>query len=320
MRRSVAALVITTALTASACASRSSPPSPPASEFTGFPISAPFRLPDVPIDATVPTRLAAAAGGKTTVTFLGYTHCPDACPLTMATITSALHKLSKDQRDRVRVLFITVDPARDDIATLRSWLARFDPSIVGVTAGGKQLATIYTAFGLPAPEPKAGSPDGAIDHVADTVVFAPDGTALLSYDNSMTDTGLAADITKLLGGQRPAPPSDADLLTSGGIARSGLLSVFFAYLDTRANQPSTLTLSVANQATTSDTLDDVVINGQHAALPAGGIPIAGGDSINIRDGRITLPALTSESTAVDATLHFTHAGALQVRVPIRQPR
>src|SRR5699024_5110331 len=50
--------------------------------------------------------------GKVQLLFFGYTHCPDVCPLTLATIGRALHRLG-DQADAARVLFVSVDPERD---------------------------------------------------------------------------------------------------------------------------------------------------------------------------------------------------------------
>lgn len=77
-----------------------------------------------------------------TLVFFGYTHCPDICQIVMADITSALARLEESQRERVGVLFVTSDPARDDPATLREYLDRFDPGFEGATG---DLATIVAA-------------------------------------------------------------------------------------------------------------------------------------------------------------------------------
>lgn len=50
---------------------------------------------------------------KVTVLFLGYTHCPDVCPTTMADLALARDLLAPDVRNRVQVLFVTEDPTRD---------------------------------------------------------------------------------------------------------------------------------------------------------------------------------------------------------------
>ncbi len=65
--------------------------------------------------------------------FFGYTHCPDICQVVMATIASALTRLDEQDRERVEVVFVTTDPARDDEQTLRAYLDRFDPTFIGLT-------------------------------------------------------------------------------------------------------------------------------------------------------------------------------------------
>ena len=78
-----------------------------------------FTLTDTaghPFDFTRQTR------GKLTYLYFGYTHCPDACPLTMGDIASALRRAPASVRSRVAVVFVTVDPRRDTATVLRTWL------------------------------------------------------------------------------------------------------------------------------------------------------------------------------------------------------
>ena len=59
-----------------------------------------------------PFDIRAMTPGGVTLLFFGYTHCPDECPLTMASTAAALRMLPAAQRAKIRVLFVTVDPAR----------------------------------------------------------------------------------------------------------------------------------------------------------------------------------------------------------------
>ena len=68
-----------------------------------------------------------------TLVFFGYTHCPDICGIVMSTIASAVSQLDDDLRDRVDVVLVTTDPARDDAAVLRSYLDRYNPDFEGLT-------------------------------------------------------------------------------------------------------------------------------------------------------------------------------------------
>lgn len=68
-----------------------------------------------------------------TLVFFGYTRCPDICGIVMSSITSAVTRLDDDLRDRVGMVFVTTDPARDDAKTLRTYLDRYNPSFTGLT-------------------------------------------------------------------------------------------------------------------------------------------------------------------------------------------
>src|SRR5437867_1590105 len=60
--------------------------------------------------------------GYVTLLFFGYTYCPDQCPMHMANLGTALKKLPAGTADRVKLIFVTTDPARDTPPVLRPWL------------------------------------------------------------------------------------------------------------------------------------------------------------------------------------------------------
>ena len=59
--------------------------------------------------------------GDTSLVYFGYTHCPDVCPETMARLMQVLAALGPDAH-QVRILFITVDPARDTPQALHDYV------------------------------------------------------------------------------------------------------------------------------------------------------------------------------------------------------
>jgi protein SCO1 len=87
--------------------------------------------------------------GKVVVLEFGYTNCLDVCPVSLATLTNARQKLGAAGAD-VQVVFITVDPARDNAARLRTYLAPFDPSFIGVTGSPKQIDALLKDYGISA--------------------------------------------------------------------------------------------------------------------------------------------------------------------------
>lgn len=82
------------------------------------------------------------SGGRLRLVFYGFARCPDVCPATLAGLKNTLAELTPQQRDRVRVQLITVDPKHDRPAVLRDYLGRFDPTFTGLTG---DAATIDAA-------------------------------------------------------------------------------------------------------------------------------------------------------------------------------
>ena len=88
----------------------------------------------------------------------GFTSCPEVCPTTLAVLAQARKKLGA-KAGELQVVYVTVDPERDDAARLKQYLAGFDPSFVGGTGTDAQLAAVRRDFGIQAE--KRASADGA---------------------------------------------------------------------------------------------------------------------------------------------------------------
>jgi protein SCO1 len=118
--------------------------------YRGTELHPPVAVPDFTLTATDgrPYHLKSEIEGAVALLFFGYTHCPDVCPVHMAAIASALRALPLEESGRVRVIFVTVDPERDQPRRLRSWLDNFDPGFVGLRGPVSELNRIQTALGL----------------------------------------------------------------------------------------------------------------------------------------------------------------------------
>ncbi len=87
--------------------------------------------------------------GKLVVLEFGFTHCVEVCPVSLAALTQARQLLGAEAAN-VQVVFITVDPARDSVARLRTYLAPFDPGFIGVTGSAAQVDAVLKAYGISA--------------------------------------------------------------------------------------------------------------------------------------------------------------------------
>jgi len=84
-------------------------------------------------------------GGRTQLVFFGFTHCPEACPATLAKASRALGLLGEEARG-MRVVFISVDPQRDTPARLAEYLAPFGTAVTGYTGDPGGIAAAAAAF------------------------------------------------------------------------------------------------------------------------------------------------------------------------------
>ena len=87
--------------------------------------------------------------GKVVLLAFGYTSCTEVCPLTLAVLAQARKKLGAAGAD-MQVLYVTVDPERDDVERMRKFLVAFDPTFIGGTGAPEQLAAVRRAYGITA--------------------------------------------------------------------------------------------------------------------------------------------------------------------------
>jgi len=159
----------------------------------------PLRPPKVAADFALTDgsgRAARVLDGTKTLEFLffGYTHCPDECPLALASLGRAYRSLPPAQRAHLRVVFVTVDPAHDTPAVVQRYVAGFDPHFVGLTGTSATLRRVWAAYGvtIDARTKEIGHGDA---------IYAIDATqhVILVYPPDAQATSLAADAGKLAG-------------------------------------------------------------------------------------------------------------------------
>jgi protein SCO1/2 len=87
--------------------------------------------------------------GKVILLSFGYTSCTAVCPVTLAVLAQAHKKLGALGGD-LQVVYVTVDPERDNVERMRNYLTAFDPSFVGGTGTAAQLAAVRQNYGISA--------------------------------------------------------------------------------------------------------------------------------------------------------------------------
>lgn len=135
--------------------------------------------------------------GKVVILGFGFTSCPDVCPTTLSVLARARKALGAEARD-VQVVYVTVDPERDDAERLREYLGTFDPTFVGGTGSAEGLAAVRESYGIAAARISSGT-DYAFSHSSYTYLIDRSGylRALMPYGASADD--YVHDVRILLG-------------------------------------------------------------------------------------------------------------------------
>lgn len=305
---------------------------PSAHRFSGQLLARPVRLPDVPLVDTSGHRyvLADALHGHVALVYAGYTHCPDACPTTMANIAEVLRFLPPSARRAVRVVFITEDPARDTPAVIRTWLDRFDPHFVGLT--GSAAATVVHDLGFPRPFPVAATDGGTYDlsHVPAVLAFERGGVARLAYSPDASLPAMAADVRALLHGVRPPPPAGTSPQINGSNVDFGAIQMLSAFVaaPSRKGAPARIAMTLVELSPAPDTLTALTTRAGAATLqragrlvPAPGLALAPNvpTVIGPLPLQAVLPRPPSDLRAgqqLQVTLTFAHAGRQTVSLPV----
>lgn len=147
--------------------------------------------------------------GQWTLAFVGYTFCPDICPMTMATLTGAYQDLQAmlPQGQKLGIWFISADPQRDTVSALANYVGYFEqPAIIGLTAEHDKLFPFVRDLGLMYAISSTTEPDYLVDHSASIVLINPQGQVAAVFKPEMkvgevplvTKAMLLADFPKVL--------------------------------------------------------------------------------------------------------------------------
>jgi protein SCO1 len=163
-----------------------------------------FSMTDAMTGASV---IAADFRGKVALLYFGYTLCPDFCPTTLTNLAAVLHKLGK-QADKVRILFVTVDPNRDSLPVLKKYVALFAPQIVGLRGTPDELAALARRYRVAwSVTPAQNGHPYEVTHSAVVYVFDQNGTARLLVSSMATQKpdidGTAQDLATLIAQHKP---------------------------------------------------------------------------------------------------------------------
>lgn len=153
------------------------------------PASSDFRL----VDFDGHPRSLADYRGQVVVIFFGYVHCPDACPAELFKLAQVMKRLGPASA-HVQVLLITLDPQRDTLPILKSYVTDFDPRFVGLSGTAAQIDEAAASFYVAHAKVELANDYAAIDHSTATYVLDAQGHRRLIGSMSTSIDDFAHDI------------------------------------------------------------------------------------------------------------------------------
>lgn len=167
-------------------------------------VEPPRRLPPFALDLADGSKATPASlAGHWTLVFLGFTHCPDVCPTTLAELAKAQAQWrSLPAATRPRLLFLTVDPERDTPAIVGDYARFFSPDTLAASATPDELARAAAALGLVYMKVPTPGGDYTMDHSATLVLLDPQGRQAGLVRPPLDWKAIASDIS-LLSRARP---------------------------------------------------------------------------------------------------------------------
>lgn len=164
------------------------------SDITGSHLGQAMSMPDT----TGQLRTLDDYKGKVKVVFFGFTQCPDVCPTSLAELAQTMDLLGTDA-DKVQVILISVDPARDTPEVLSAYVHAFNPNFIGLTGTPEQLAATAKSFKAFYAKVEGAAPGQyTMNHAASFYILDQDGEARVLVSGNAPAKDIAHDIRQLL--------------------------------------------------------------------------------------------------------------------------
>ncbi|MBF0563555.1 MAG: SCO family protein [Alphaproteobacteria bacterium] len=150
------------------------------------------------VDANGKAVTDADFRGRFMLVYFGYTFCPDLCPTSLQSMAQAITLLG-DKGAKVVPVFITIDPERDTPEHMKSYVAAFGPSMVGLSGTKEQTAAAASAYRVyfARVEGENGTPY-LMDHSSIIYLMGPNGKFVTHFGHGVTPEAMAEKIRTYL--------------------------------------------------------------------------------------------------------------------------
>ncbi|MGO2507501.1 MAG: SCO family protein [Vibrio hibernica] len=133
------------------------------------------------------------------VIYFGFTRCPDVCPTSLAMLSAALKQLPQTELNKIRPIFITLDPERDSGDDAQKYAHYFHPNLEGFSGSLDTISTLAHRYGVifQKTELKDSALKYTIDHSSYFYFLAPDGSLLQKVPHTLNPQPIIVAIEQL---------------------------------------------------------------------------------------------------------------------------
>jgi protein SCO1/2 len=138
--------------------------------------------------------------GHWSMLFFGFTHCTMLCPTTMSRLNQAYEMLEKSKAAALpQVVFISVDPERDNPKRIQKYVQHFNPHFMGATGSTAELNALTHELGVAYMKAaKSGEKDYDIQHSGNVLIINPKGEWVAVLSTPQDAKSVADDFQKII--------------------------------------------------------------------------------------------------------------------------
>jgi len=137
--------------------------------------------------------------GRWSLVFVGFTHCPDVCPTTLALLGGAFMDWpATPPSARPQVIFVSVDPERDSVDKVAEYARFYDPAFLAATADHDRLLPFTRSLGMVYMQTPLEGGDYTVDHSSSLAILNPQGQLVGVMRPPLDPARISADMHTLM--------------------------------------------------------------------------------------------------------------------------
>jgi len=134
---------------------------------------------------------------KAIILFFGFTSCPDVCPSALAKFDLVVEGLG-EKADKIRVIFVSLDPERDNPDVLRTYVTSFNDNFIGLTGSESELSKLAKSYKIFYQKTFEADGGYTIDHFSGAYLIDNSGRPRVLIGHTQAVGDIVKDVLQIL--------------------------------------------------------------------------------------------------------------------------